>query len=266
MVAGCWEVIRPGSVVGIRSVAVDVFVSDDDALGGFGPTTVFAKAAIGADGANKAIGGGGDSFSLFNQEFETATCASGAFFEEPEGVGVAVNGAALTEVVFVGEEGWALPMEEALFDGLAFGVVADDAARRVVAEAGVFVSALSKSFGAVSVPTPCRRRKGWGTLNTYFKTPTLRPFFACCAFLKSDHDGKRKLDLGSLKIFCFGRCRDFMTFGKAGIVVHLVFYVVSFKLARLDRFDGRYFVRLEGDNLLCVFNIQFRGAGLTGWE
>lgn len=114
---------------------IDVLVGDDDALGGFGLMAVFADAAIGADGADQAVGGGRDRFRLFDYKFQAATGSCAAFFEEAEGSGVTINGSAASEAVFVGKECWALPMKEALLDGVAFGMLADATAGRVVAEA-----------------------------------------------------------------------------------------------------------------------------------
>jgi hypothetical protein len=54
--------------------------------------------------------------------------------EKSEGAGVAANGAPVAEAVLAGELRGALPVQNALLDGLAVGMVADAAAGRVIAE------------------------------------------------------------------------------------------------------------------------------------
>lgn len=98
------------------------------------PAAVFAEASMCADGANDAVGGGGNAFSLLHEEFEAAAGAGGALAVETEGARVAVDDAAVGELEVVGDGGGALPVEECLVDGVAFRVAADGAAGCVVVE------------------------------------------------------------------------------------------------------------------------------------
>lgn len=191
-------IFRVSIVFNVHARSVTMFVGDDDALGGFGPATVVADAAVGADGADDAVGGGCDRLRLLHQEFEAAAGAGGAFFEQAVSAGVSVNGAALAEAVFVGEEGGALPVKETLLDGLAVGVVTDGAARRVVAETDFLLTAGGSETRPYAPVKFGRRFRIRASILS-----------SCGAFLKCDHDGKRKLDLSVLKIFQIGWFRGF---------------------------------------------------------
>lgn len=94
------------------------------------------EATVGADGADDVVGSGCDVCGLFEDETEAMTELIGTLFEEAEGVGMAVNAAAMAESEFPGDVGGAAPVEEIVFDGLAGGMLADDAANRVIVEAG----------------------------------------------------------------------------------------------------------------------------------
>ncbi len=111
-------------------------MGDDDAAGGLVPMAFVVEATVGADGANDVVGSGCDVCGLFEDEAEAVAELSGTLFEEAKGMGVAVNAAAVSESEFPGDVGGAAPVEEIVFDGLAAGMLADDAANGVVVEAG----------------------------------------------------------------------------------------------------------------------------------
>ena len=114
----------------------EMFVGNDDAASGLVPMAVVVEATVGADGADDVVGSGRDVCGLFQDEAETVAELIGALFEEAEGMGVAVNAAAVAESEFPGDVGGAAPVEEIVFDSLAVRMLADDAANRVIVEAG----------------------------------------------------------------------------------------------------------------------------------
>ncbi|HLV96998.1 MAG TPA: hypothetical protein VKS44_17530 [Candidatus Acidoferrales bacterium] len=99
---------------------------------------VFVETAEGFDSANDAVGGGSDAFGLFDDVTKGVLGSCFASLEEPEGVGVAVDGQPVAEFEAGGEIGCTPPVKEGLFDGVAFRVMADGAASRVAAEVDVF--------------------------------------------------------------------------------------------------------------------------------
>lgn len=191
-------IFRASIVFNVHARSVTMFVGDDDALGGLGPAAVFVEAAVGAHGADDAVGGGCHRFRLLHQEFEAAAGSCAAFFEQADGASVAVDGATLAEAVFVGEECRALPVKETLLDGLAVGVVTDGAARRVVAETDVLLTAGGSETRPYAPVKFGRRFRIRASILS-----------SCGAFLERDHDGERKLDLSVVKVFHFGWFRGF---------------------------------------------------------
>lgn len=86
---------------------------------------VVVDAGEGADGSDDGVGGRDDGLSLFDQEAEGVAALFGSEVEEAEGLGMPVNDAAVGEIEFMGDYGWAVPMKDGLLDGIAFGVIAD---------------------------------------------------------------------------------------------------------------------------------------------
>jgi len=126
-------------------------VRDNDAAGGFGPAAIFVEAAVGADGADDVVGGCLDGLGLLNNQVEGMLRSRGALFEEAEGAGMAPDGSAVAELVFVGNHRGADPMEEVLLDCLAIGMAANSAADSMVIEvrlaAGAPVGEAAGSIG-----------------------------------------------------------------------------------------------------------------------
>ena len=107
---------------------------DYDFFAGLVPMAVVVDARESANGADDGVGGGDDGLGLFDQEAEGVTGLFGPEAEEAEGVGVSVDDAAVGEIEFVGNGGWAMPVEDGPVDVFAFGVIADGALGRVVVE------------------------------------------------------------------------------------------------------------------------------------
>ena len=125
---------------------------------------VVVDAGEGADGANDGVGGGGDVLGFFDEESEGVARPFHAEAEEAEGVGVTVNDATVGQIEFVGESGRALPMKDALFDGFAFGVVADGALGFVICEPGWLL--LSAAVKSAALRAIC---EGWGRGKSRFQ-------------------------------------------------------------------------------------------------
>lgn len=117
------------------------FLGDENFLSGLGPASVFAEAAMGANGADDAVGGGCNGFGLLDDECEGAARFCGALVEQAESVGVAIHDSAVAQLEFMGDGGGPLPVKEGFVDGGAFPVVADRAACFMVAKACVAVVA-----------------------------------------------------------------------------------------------------------------------------
>lgn len=206
-------------------------MGDDDAPGGLGPAAIFTQTAVGADGANDAVGGGFDGLGAFHDEFEGVAVPGSTFFEEAEGPSVPVDRAAAAEAIFVGQEGWTLPVHETLLDRLAIRVVANAAAGGVVAEACLSFAALPTRTN--KFPTVRTIREGWGTSKNYFPLGSW------------DRDRNGKLGTGFLEVLKFvGRC-------EAGIVDHGV-CLARLRIGRWRLFEGGLFARVRGGDLLCL--------------
>ena len=125
----------------------DITVSDDDFFAGLVPMAVVVDAREGADGANNRVGGWDDALGLFDEEAEGVAGLLRASVEEAEGVGMSVNDAAVGEIEFVGDDGWAVPVKDALLDGFAVGMITDRTVGDVAEEGAVGLSvATSESF------------------------------------------------------------------------------------------------------------------------
>ena len=98
--------------VGGESVTLGVEVGDDQAAGRIGPFAVFVDATEGADGANDLVARRFDDVGLFEEEAKGKSGVVSAFFEEAEGVSVAVNHGAVAEIEFAGQFTGASPVEE----------------------------------------------------------------------------------------------------------------------------------------------------------
>src|SRR3984957_13553673 len=120
------------SAAGTRLRWVGVAGSGELDLGGdFGPAAVAVDAAVGAHGAEDRVAGECHVIDRFNEGVEGGVQAFAALEEKTGGAGVAVDGAIVGELVVVSEPRGGSPMDEFLFDGFAFGVVADDTAAAV---------------------------------------------------------------------------------------------------------------------------------------
>ena len=115
---------------------------DDDFFAGLVPLALVVDAGEGADGSDEGVGAGDDALGLFDQEAEGVPGLLGPSAEEAEGVSMSVNDAAVAEIEFVGDGGWAMPVEDGSVDVFAFRVIADGALGRVVVEVNVVVRRL----------------------------------------------------------------------------------------------------------------------------
>src|SRR5580704_13929256 len=102
-----------------------------DLGGDFCPAAVAVDAAVGAHGAKDGVAGEGYVIDGFDEGVEGGVQTFAALEEKAGGAGVAVDGAIVAELVVVSEPRGGAPVDEFLFDGIAFGVVADDAAAAV---------------------------------------------------------------------------------------------------------------------------------------
>src|SRR5579862_6043477 len=120
------------SAAGTRLRWVGVAGSGELDLGGdFGPAAVAVDAAVGAHGAKDCVAGEGYVVDGFDEGVEGGVETFAALEEKAGGAGVAVDGAIVAELVVVSEPRGGAPVDEFLFDGFAFGVVADYAAAAV---------------------------------------------------------------------------------------------------------------------------------------
>src|SRR5579859_5456438 len=111
---------------------VGVVGSGELDLGGdFGPAAVAVDAAVGAHGAEDRVAGEGYVIDGFDEGVEGGVQTFAALEQKAGGAGVAVDGAVVAKLVVVSEPRGGAPVDEFLFDGFAFGVVADDAAAAV---------------------------------------------------------------------------------------------------------------------------------------
>src|SRR5580704_5126524 len=102
-----------------------------DLGGDFCPAAVAVDAAVGAHGAKDGVAGEGYVIDGFDEGVEGGVQTFAALEEKAGSAGVAVNGAIVAELVVVSEPRGGTPVDEFFFDGIAFGVVADDAAAAV---------------------------------------------------------------------------------------------------------------------------------------
>ena len=98
-----------------------------DLGGDFGPAAVAVDAAVGAHGAKDGVAGERYIVDGFDEGVEGGVQTFAALEEQAGGAGVAVDGAIVGELVVLRELPGGAPVDEFLFDGFAFGVVADDA-------------------------------------------------------------------------------------------------------------------------------------------
>ena len=105
-----------------------------DSGGDFGPAAVAVDAAVGAHGAEDRVAGEGYVINGFDEGVEGGVQTFAALEEKAGGAGVAVDGAVVGELVVVSEPRGGAPVDEFLYDGFAFGMVADDAAAAVAFE------------------------------------------------------------------------------------------------------------------------------------
>jgi hypothetical protein len=111
---------------------VGVVGSGELDLGGdFGPAAVVVDAAVGAHGPKDRVAGECYIVDGFDEGVEGGVQTFAALEEQTGGAGVAVDGAVVGEFVVLRELPGGAPVDEFLFDGFAFGVVADDAAAAV---------------------------------------------------------------------------------------------------------------------------------------
>jgi hypothetical protein len=102
-------------------------VGDDYLFAGLVPAALVVDAGKGADGSDDRVGGGDDALGLFDEEAQGVARLCGSELGKAEGSGVSPDDAAVAEVKFVGDGGWAVPVEDALLDGVAVGMIADGA-------------------------------------------------------------------------------------------------------------------------------------------
>jgi hypothetical protein len=131
-----------GRVVGGGRGGGGVFVAVGDyhLFARLAPVALAVDAGKGADGANDGVGGGDDALGLFDEVAEGVAALLGSELEESEGPGVPPDDAAVGESEFIGDRRWALPVKNALVDGVAFGVVADGAVGDVPVKGAVGVA------------------------------------------------------------------------------------------------------------------------------
>jgi hypothetical protein len=102
-----------------------------DLGGDFGPAAVAVDAAVGAHGAEDRVAGECYVVDGFDEGVEGGVQTLAALEKQAGGAGVPVDGAVVVELVVLSELPGGAPVDEFLFDGFAFGVVADDAAAAV---------------------------------------------------------------------------------------------------------------------------------------
>jgi hypothetical protein len=104
---------------------------EDDLFGRLDPLAGVVDVGVGADGADDGVGGSHAAFGLLDDEFEGVADFAGAAGEEAGGVSVAVDGRS-RDAKFESHVFGTAPVEEALFNGVAFGMGADAAFAGVV--------------------------------------------------------------------------------------------------------------------------------------
>jgi hypothetical protein len=116
---------------------VFVAVGDYHFFAGLVPAALVVDAGKGADGADDGVGGGDDALGLFDEEAEGVARLCGSELGKAEGSGVSPDDAAVAEAEFVGNGRWAVPVEDALLDSVAVGVVTDGAVSDVPVDGAV---------------------------------------------------------------------------------------------------------------------------------
>ncbi len=101
-------------------------MGDDDIAGGFDPAAVVSDTVRGAKGADDGIPRNLCSFRAFQDEVESRTHLAGALGEEVSSTGMAIDGVA-RNFVARSDLGGAVPVKEFVFDGVAVGVIANEA-------------------------------------------------------------------------------------------------------------------------------------------
>ena len=114
-----------GDGICCRLWSVDVF--DDDAARGLVPDAVVVNQGAGADGVEYIFGVGSDAFGVAGNVGAGDAHVSHAALVEAGGASVAVNGAAIGEIVLGGDFGARPPVEKVVFNFVAVFVVADGA-------------------------------------------------------------------------------------------------------------------------------------------
>jgi hypothetical protein len=122
-----------------------------DLGGDFGPAAVAVDAAVGSHGAKDRVAGEGYVIDGFDEGIEGGVQTLSALEEKAGGAGVAVDGAIVGKLVVVNEFRGGAPVDKFLFDGIAFGVVADDAAAAVSFEEILDYALLMAFFGFASI-------------------------------------------------------------------------------------------------------------------
>jgi hypothetical protein len=98
------------------------------------PLAGVIQVRVGADGTNDGVGGDFHAGCLLDERLEGDANRGAAAVEKPGGMGVAVNGGVVRDVVIPCDVFRAVPTEEFLLDGVTVGVIADAAFPRVPAE------------------------------------------------------------------------------------------------------------------------------------
>jgi hypothetical protein len=114
-----------------------VAMNDEHFFAGLVPVAVLVEAGEGADGADDGVSRGDDALGLLDEEAEGVLGVFDALAEEAEGVGMTVKDAAVAEIEFEGDGGWAVPVKDGFVNRFAFGVIADGAMGYVSLERAV---------------------------------------------------------------------------------------------------------------------------------
>lgn len=99
--------------------------------GRFDPFSGFVDVGVGADGAYDGASRDRDFARVLDDSIERETEIPFAPSPEAGGMGMAVNGLAVGEIVLVGHNVGTAPMEESCLDGASLRVAADTALARV---------------------------------------------------------------------------------------------------------------------------------------
>ncbi len=103
-------------------------MGNGDLPGRLDPFARFREASVGANGVNDGVGHDDlDFVYTLNEIFEGAAQVALAAFKESHGVGMAIDGGFIGEIVIDGDLIRAVPVDESFLDGFSFGVAADAA-------------------------------------------------------------------------------------------------------------------------------------------